>query len=290
MRFVFLILGTVFTAVFVFLLQKGKKYDYMLEAVDGDAFPLKSIYSAGLALQDWGSATKLSMVGDKLKGNIKLYYSKQFEEFYSRIIVAQIISFDLFLLALFFTFAGLFGGEFGVFFALIGIVLCALASYYFFNFTKDKIKKRQDECDTEFPDAISKMALIVNSGMILYDAWKIVAEGNSGTFYELMQQSCDEMENGKSETEAIRDFGIMTNSDEIKKFTTALVQSIERGGGDLPVFLINQSTELWKLKRQMMLQKGEKAASALLIPIALMFAGVMLIVLVSAVQSFNFGL
>ncbi len=290
MRFVLLAIGFAFSAVFIILMKKGSKYDYMLEAVEGDAFPLKSIYSAGLALAD--NEKLLDNLGllDKLKMNTKLYYSKQYEEFYARIIFAQVISFVLLCLSFGFSLGGLFGGEMGLFFAGIGIIMAALSAYYFFNFTKDKIKKRQDECDMEFPDAISKLALIVNSGVILHDAWRIVAEGNEGVFYDLMKQSCQEMENGKSDIEAIRQFGILTNSDEIKKFTTALIQSIERGGGELPTFLVNQSTELWKLKRQMMLQKGEKAASALLMPIAIMFAGVMLIVLVSAVQSFNFGM
>lgn len=288
MRLIFLVLGTVFSVVFILLLIKGKKYDYMLESLSGDAFPLKSIYAAGLALQSNEKLMNSVSVFDKLKSDTKLYYSKQYEEYYARIILAQVVSFVLFSLAIGFSLAGLFGGDMSVFFAALGVIMAAISGYYFYNFTKDKIKKRQDECDMEFPDAITKLALIVNSGVILHEAWKIVAEGNVGMFYDLMQKSCQEMENGKSDIEAIREFGIQTNSDEIKKFTTALVQSIERGGGDLPIFLINESTELMKLKRQYMLQKGEKAASALLIPIALMFAGVMLIVLASAVQSFSF--
>ena len=79
----------------------------------------------------------------------------------------------------------------------------------------------------------------------------------------------------------------MTNSDNIKKFVSALIQSIERGGSDLPQFLANQSSELWNEKRQLLLQKGEKAASKLLMPIAIMFFGIMLIVISSAVQSFS---
>ena len=127
----------------------------------------------------------------------------------------------------------------------------------------------------------------MNSGVILHEAWGIVAFGNEGALYNLMQNSCQEMENGTSDIDAIRKFGLLTNSEDIKKFSTALIQSIERGGGDLPSFLTNQSSELWKLKKQHMLQKGESAASKLLIPIALMFAGVMLIVLASAVQSLS---
>lgn len=55
----------------------------------------------------------------------------------------------------------------------------------------------------------------------------------------------------------------------------------------MPQFLANQSSELWNEKRQLLLQKGEKAASKLLMPIAIMFLGIMLIVISSAVQSFS---
>ena len=44
---------------------------------------------------------------------------------------------------------------------------------------------------------------------------------------------------------------------------------------------------LFRSHRQRLLQKGEQAASALLMPIALMFVGVMLIVIASALQSFS---
>ena len=94
------------------------------------------------------------------------------------------------------------------------------------------------------------------------------------------------MKNGKAEVDAIHDMGVLINSEDIRKFTAALIQSIERSGGELPHFLANQSAELWAKRRQTMLQKGEQAASALLMPIALMFLGVMLIVMSAALQSF----
>ena len=167
-------------------------------------------------------------------------------------------------------------------------MLGAICAYYFAAYTKDKIETRKNVCESEFPNAISKLALIVNSGMILHDAWKLVAEGNEGVFYKMMQDSCEDMNNGKADVDAIYEFGVLTNSDDIKKFTTALIQSIERGGSDLPQFLVNQSTELWARRRQIMLQKGEKAAGALLMPIMLMFIGVIMIVLSAAMQSFTF--
>ncbi len=289
MRLFCLIAGTVLTAVMVILMISGKKYESMLEPLDGDAFPLKSIYTVGLAVQGLRKARAFDSLMKNLCSDTMLLYSAQYDEFYARIVIAQIISVGLLCLCLGFSLGGLLGGEMGGFIAVLGVVLCLICSYYFKTYTKNRVKARSDKCETEFPNAISKLALMVNSGVILHEAWKVTAEGDDGEFYDLMKESCNEMENGKSDMEAIRQFGVRTNSNEIKKFCTALIQSIERGGGELPIFLVNQSAELWQLKRQKMLQKGEKAASSLLIPITLMFAGIILIVLASILQSLTSG-
>lgn len=288
MQFVFLGLGSLLSILFIVFMFIGKKYDYMLEALSGDAFPAKSIYSVGLVWQDTKIGRLRGKPEDRLRANANLYYSKKYSEFYSRIIWAQVLSFGHLVLAFFWCFAGIFkDGVATAFFAILGIIVAAVTVYYFYSFTLTKIKTRQQECEEEFPNALSKLALIVNSGVILTEAWKIVAYGKDGTLYDLMKTSCDSIDNGQSEIDAIYEFGVMTNSDEIKKFTTALIQSLERGGGDLPVFLINQSNEIWAFRRQYMLQKGEKAAGKLLIPIALMFVGIMLIVISAAMQSFS---
>ena len=88
--------------------------------------------------------------------------------------------------------------------------------------------------------------------------------------------------NGYSDADAIFLFGRASNSTEIKKFTSALLQSMEKGGAELSVFLARQSSELWSTKRQHMLQNGEKAATKLLLPIVLIFVGIIIIVMTAA--------
>lgn len=284
MNMIILAIGTVLSLIFIVLLFKGGRNDYMIEPLDDDAFPLKFLYSVGFELQGVKPLRLRGKLGAKLREDATLYYGKKFSEFYARAIWAQTLSFMLISLVLMFLLAGLFGSTF---YALLGVILAGLAAYYFINYTSDKLKTRQDACEDELPNAISKLALLVNSGATLHDAWKIVAYGKIGPFYELMQDSCVAMDNGKAEVDAIYDFGVASNSQDMKKFTSALFQSIERGGGELPIFLANQSAELWGKHRQRLLQKGEQAASALLMPIALMFAGTMLIVIASAMQSFS---
>lgn len=287
MSIVVLALGTVFSLIFLILLFMGGKYDYMIEPLDSDIYPLKFFYSAGFALQNTKLFRLRGKLGGRLRSTASLYYGKKFGEFYARAIWAQVLSYILACVSLLFLIAGLFSGDMCVFFALVGVVLAALAAYYFMTYLENKLKDRQSACESELPNAISKLALLVNSGATMHEAWKMVAFGKEGVIYDLMRKSCEAMDNGRSEIDALYDFSVLSNSPDVKKFTSALIQSIERGGGELPIFLANQSGELWGQHRQRLLQKGEQAASALLMPIAMMFFGVMLIVIASAVQSFS---
>lgn len=289
MNFVFLILGTVLSILFVVLMIKGKRYDEMLEPLEMDIFPLKSIYSAGLALTNTTFAKMQGKIADSLRKDSGLIYEKKYAEFYAQVIWAQVLSFVMFVLAVFFDLAGLMRDSTGaLLFGGFGLITAGLFGYYFYTYTRKKVENRRTECEIEFPNAISKMALLVNSGVILHTAWETVSYGKEGSLYDFMKRSCEEMNNGKSEIDALHDFGVLTDSDEIKKFTTALIQDLERGGGELPNFLANEASELWNLKRQKLLQKGEKASSALIAPIGLMFVGVILIIIAAAMQSMSF--
>lgn len=280
----FLAVGTVLAIVFGILLICGRKYDYMFEALDGDNFPLKSVYGAGMFLQDMKIGKMPEKLAARLHESTRLIYSRKYSEYYTRIIWAQSLSLGLLFSTLFFILAGVVP-DMAAILGVVGVVMAILPGAYFINHAGEQVSKRRDECDAAFPNAISKLALIVNSGVILHDAWEIVAYGNDGTFYDMMRQSCDTMKNGKSDIDAITEFGYLTDSEDIKKFTSALTQSIERGGAELPSFLSNQSRELWNHHRQYMLQKGEKAAGALLMPITLMFVGIIMIVIAAAMQS-----
>ncbi len=135
---------------------------------------------------------------------------------------------------------------------------------------------------------VSKLSLLINSGMVLREAWSVVANGKDGPLYDLMKKSCECIENGESDTAAIHKFGVLSDSPEIKKFTSAMIQDIKKGNSELSDFLLSQSAELWSHKRQLALQKGEVAAGKLIIPLGLMFGGIIMIIVAAAMQSMSF--
>ena len=288
MKIVCLLLGSVLSILFIIFMFKGGREDSMLEPLEGEDFPLKFLYSAGLAWQRIPFMRLRGRVSGKLHLETALYYDEKYSEYYSRIIWAQALTFAHLFPAVFLLLAAVMDESMTMFLIAAGAAAGVLSAYYFLTHAGEKVKQMREECEQEFPNAISKLALLVNSGVILHDAWIMAAYGKEGTLYNIMRRACEEMQTyGKSDIDAVYQFGMRTDSQEIKKFTSILIQSMEKGGGDLPSFLAKQSSELWEFKRQQMLQKGEKAAGALLAPVGLMFAGVMLIVLAAAMQSFS---
>ena len=280
MRLVSLILGSVLLVLLIIKMSKGKKFDGSLEALEDADFPLKAFYGIGFS---WNEGKLLNLKGKirhTLVNQAKLLYDPQYAEYYATVVWAQVISVVHLSLCAGFVLAGAFDFPF---FILVGVLCAAVFGFYFFTRMKEELKRRQAECVTELPEIVSTMALLMNSGMVLRDAWKKVAYGKEGTVYTLMRESCTDMQNGMSEIDAIYKFGVMSDTPEIKKFTGALVQGLEKGSKDLSDFLTRQSSEMWSLKKQIMLQKGEAAASKLLAPIALIFVGIMIIVISAAV-------
>ena len=109
----------------------------MLETLDSGDFPLKTIYSVGMAWQEGKLFRLRGRFGESLRTDSTLHYSRQYSEFYARIIWAQMLSFGHFCLAVFLVAAGFATGSMSGFLLVVGIVLSVLAVYYFGTFTSD---------------------------------------------------------------------------------------------------------------------------------------------------------
>ena len=164
-------------------------------------------------------------------------------------------------------------------FAIV-ILLSGVTVYYVMTLAPKKIEKRSEELLSDFSEVVSKLALLTNAGMILKEAWEVTAKAGEGLFYQEMQNAVTEMQNGVSEAESIRRFGIRCMMPEIKKFSATLIQGIQKGNKELSSMLQNQSAEVWNLRKQNVRRQGEKAASKLMIPIVMMFLGIMLMIVV----------
>ena len=281
MQFVLVGIGSVLAIMFLVQMVRGKKYDSMVENLDSNVFPLNSLYIVGLM---WNQKKPFMLKGKnkaELESQASMLYSPQFAEYFAHMAWVQMLT----LVHLFATVTFLLAGimyENAALMLLAGSFMCVLIATYSLENMKNTLSARTKECDAQLPEVVSTMAVLVNSGMVLREAWNMVAENGKGALYLLMKNTSEDMRNGSSDTDAILQLGMASNSVEIKKFTSALVQSMEKGGAELSEFLARQSSELWNTKRQRMLQNGEKAATKLLLPIVLIFIGIIMIVMTAA--------
>ena len=288
MNFIMLLLASITTVLFLVNLARGKQYGYMVESLDGGEYFLKELYVVGFSLND-GKIFKLrGKMERNLKKQAKLLWGDRYYEYYANLAWAQFLSLTLLVVSVGFSLSGFLKTE--QLPILLILVLLFVAAFWNLSLSrmKEKVQQRREACEAEFPNMVSKLALLINSGMVLREAWRVTAYGKEGTLYTLMKQACEDMENGESDIGAIYKFGVTSDSANIKKFTSAMIQGMQKGNSELADFMVSQTSELWAHKRQMALQQGEVAAGKLIIPLGITFAGIIMIIVSAAMQSMSF--
>ena len=288
LNFIMLLLASITTVLFLVNLARGKQYGYMVESLDGGEYFLKELYVVGFSLND-GKIFKLrGKMERNLKKQAKLLWGDRYYEYYANLAWAQFLSLTLLVVSVGFSLSGFLKTE--QLPILLILVLLFVAAFWNLSLSrmKEKVQQRREACEAEFPNMVSKLALLINSGMVLREAWRVTAYGKEGTLYTLMKQACEDMENGESDIGAIYKFGVTSDSASIKMFTSAMIQGMQKGNSELADFMVSQTSELWAHKRQMALQQGEVAAGKLIIPLGITFAGIIMIIVSAAMQSMSF--
>lgn len=281
-RVVLLTVGTILSVLFVIQMNRGESFEKALDGLDGMEYPLCGLFTAGFA---WSQGRLLRFRGARaasLKSNAAMLYGSKFAPYYANIAWVQCITYVHLLLALTFLLAGIFYANFA-YVLFVGLFFTVFLGVYSMTNMQNQVDARRKECESQLPEVVSTMAVLLNSGMVLRDVWTLVSKSRSGAIYELMREATENMSSGgMTEIEAIHHFGWLSNSSEIRKFTSAMLQSMEKSGAELVYFMEQQSSELWNIKRQKMLQGGEQAAAKLLVPTMLIFVGVIVIVMTAA--------
>lgn len=270
-------IGCIVLAFWLILFGLSKKNNGFFDAIDEKEYPLKDLYGMGYTLMEKFSYEYKSKFDRQLRADLSILYEEKFVEYYIRVVYAQSITFGLLLFVSSFILYGL-SGELMI--LIIMIMMSALSIYYFMTLSQKKIRQRSELLLSDFSEIVSKLALLINAGMIMREAWNEVAYAGEGIIYDEMRRVCLDMNNGVSETEAIRRFGVRCVIPEIKKFSSTIIQGLEKGNKDLAIMLRVQSDEVWEAKKQRVKTAGAQANTKLMIPMFIMFIGVLVMIVV----------
>lgn len=272
-----LALGTALLALWLGLYFSGKKHEQMFAQLDPKDFPMGDTYFVGYALTLKLKLEYKNKASRKLRKELSVLYEPKYTDYYLRVV--QSMRFTMALTVACFAAP--------IYFLTNNILLFVLllagsggAYYYYGSAMEQLIEKRSDEVLTDFSEVVSKLALLVNSGMIVSDAWVRVAGSGDRPLYREMNRSVEEMKNGKPFTDALYTFAQRSLLPEVKKFASTLIQGVAQGNTDLAPMLTQQSKEIWDLKKHVVRRKGELANSKLLIPMCLTFIGILIMIMV----------
>lgn len=281
---VLLIIATILFMGFSFLWIMGSKFNYMVENLPSKHYLLKTLYTFGFELLSIINYKYKGKYDRKMIGYCKIIFGKKYAEYYYRINLSQQITFGT-LIVMITCILGVIMNDWII--ILLGILSLVGIVYYFNVVITEKITFRTDSILCSFSEVLSKLALLVNAGMIINEAWEKVAITGEGVLYEEMRLAVEEMRNGTSEFDAYMNFSQRCSNPEVTKFTSTLVQNLQKGNKELVEFLKQFSNESWTEKKHYALRKGEEASGKLLIPIAIMFLGLMLMIMIPMMSNMS---
>ncbi len=149
----------------------------------------------------------------------------------------------------------------------------------------EKVKRRRQAIQFDFPDFVNKLTLLVNAGMTVSRAWeKTVADTSKQTpLFDELGTAVQDIRSGMPEHKAFEEFAQRCHVPVITRFVSVVLQNIRKGNDELVPVLRLFANECWELRKSAARKFGEEASTKLLLPMMLMFVAILLIVGMPAV-------
>ncbi len=266
----------------VLLLVRRKKYKAIVAAV-GRKNIIKNISAPllqiGFNVIDLFHIKRDCRIRKSLKKWIAANHGEKFVDFYFLTILATQIASVFTLIPILLVMLAIGTDKLGiVLFVIVQSAFVLMPIYLEY----EKFCEKKENLLSEFPQVVSKLTLLMCSGMPIRECWKRVSLSGNGVLYLEMQNTIEELNNGVTEIEAYKNFGKRCDVKEINKFSSMLIQNMQKGSGELTGYMRELTAEMWDVKKTEAKKKGDKAASKLVFPTSLIFAGILLLIIVPA--------
>ena len=281
-QLIILALATPFTLIWIYLaITGGKKYQKYTDSSFAKEFQMSELLCVGFSvMRILHISTKTRAAQAKIR-EVAEIKGKKYAEYYYYMLLGAKTTYTYTIVIVVMLLSAMSNNK-GLLF--MGLIVGGLLILYLDLALFDKLTARRQEILLDLPQVLSKLTLLVNSGMVLRDAWKRVSITGERVLYQEMQNTNLEMENGVAEIDAYRNFAERCNVKEIRKFTSLIIQNLNKGNEELAYFMKDLSDEMWEVKKSQVKQKGEKANTQLLLPMMLILIGILIMVMVPVMQ------
>lgn len=175
----------------------------------------------------------------------------------------------------------------GLIVMIVGTLLALALVYALYDEVDDQLRKRRAAISRQFPNVVSKLALLVTSGMILDRAWRETAMSQESELYVEMRKTANELDNMVQPTVAYTNFINRCNTKETTKLASAIIQSQSKGNAEIGVLLKGMAHDAWQERRHTAKRESEAANSKLMIPTMLLFVAILVMIMVPVAMNFS---
>lgn len=282
-QLIMLLIASIFALAWLYVYIKyNKKFEKLIKPIAKNEFFMSEIFFIGFGIM---KLLNYSLKSDGAKKNIKKIAELRGElyaQYYYYIIIGAKFTYISTILPIAF-FIGALTNDFVI---LMLLLVSIAVLIYYLNFEIDNsLSKRRGNISSDFPRVLSKLALLLNTGQSLRMAWSNVANSNTRKLYEEMKLLSEEISNGKAEIEAYRDFAERCSIKEIRKFSSTLIQNIQKGNKEITNLIIEMADESWKQKKYNVRIKAELASSKLMLPVGMMLLAIMIMIVIPIFSS-----
>lgn len=279
-RIMLLVIATILVVLWIVLAVKNTSvYEPVTSSIDPEKYRYPELFCVGFSIMSFLKINTKSKKARKRIKEIAEIQGKKYAEYHFYVISGAKWTYGFTILT-FFAVLGALGNS--VLAMLFGIVLAGMMMWYLEELMNDQLNERRDELLADMPQMLSKLTLLVNSGMIVREAWSKVAYGGNRELYKEMQAAVQEMHNGVSDLEAYRNFADRCAIKEIRRFSSTMIQNMQKGNAEISYFLKEMADEMWEEKKHLVKRRGEAANSKLLLPIGMIFVGILVMIMVPA--------
>lgn len=213
---------------------------------------------------------KLKIVIKNLYGEENLKYQEILFISIKICILYNLIILFLFLISIFYNF---------LLFVLF-LIFIFIFNHYINTINIIKYEKQKKKFKNDLPAFISRLSLMINSGIQLRVAIDFITNNSNGEVVESLKLVNSLIKNGMSEVEAYNLILSRTDDLLIRKFISNIIQNIEKGGDDLENILKMVKKEGDEFRKNDLILKTQEANRKLLIPNIIIFIGILLMVMI----------
>ena len=179
---------------------------------------------------------------------------------------------------------------------IFGVVIACFIPFVERSRLAEEERKQREQMQMEYPAFVSKLTILMGSGMTLFMAWKKIAESYVSRrenekmpehpLYEEICVTCREVESGMGEQHAYERFAERIGLQSYRKLCSILTQNMRKGTAGLLLLLEKECQQAFEERKNIAKKYGEEAGTKLLFPMMLMFGIIVAVIMIPAMMTF----